>query len=107
MPARCFVPSYLFTLRATEPDAVRDPASVLNAARVTDAKLRDMQSLMVHFRRDLLWDVRGSRVAETMLLEAVYGHQTLAPGDRPRCCPFPHQRSAKAHFNHLIKGERG
>mmetsp|Transcript_35096 Transcript_35096/g.88264 ORF Transcript_35096/g.88264 Transcript_35096/m.88264 type:complete len:561 (-) Transcript_35096:179-1861(-) len=71
-PFQCWVPYDLFVVQLRELDILRAPAAMLHhVARTLGATQRlRMRTLLQHFRRDLLWDVRESRVAENVLLAA-------------------------------------
>ena len=48
-----------------------------------------MRRVLLHFRRDLLWSAKGSRVAENVLLDAARWRTRLRTrGADGGCCPF-------------------
>ena len=62
-PFQCFVPYELFTLPIPERDWMADPVNALQATagQLAPWQRWRMRELIAHFRRDLLWNVEGSR----------------------------------------------
>ena len=59
-----------------------------NAHRASTVEER-MRRVLLHFRRDLLWSAKESRVAENVLLDAVRWRTRLLTDDADGgCCPF-------------------
>ena len=88
MPFQCFVPHALMTVSVNESDIERDAASTLRRVAEGIGPLADerMRHLIRHFRRDLLWRVQGSRVAENLLIEAARAAASFE--GRSLCCPI-------------------
>jgi len=88
LPFQCLVPYQLFTVEIPEAEWLVDAAAALTRvdARVSTGQRARMRRLMHHFRRDLLWSVNGSRVAENLLLTAA-AHK-LRHGLTAADCPF-------------------
>lgn len=87
-PFRCLVPYHLFSLSVPEEEFERSPAETLRAidAALSGPRRATMLQLIGHFRRDLLWRLPGSRVAENLLLEAVHGQRAAKDGRQRKCC---------------------
>ena len=70
---------------------MKDAAASLAAIEraIPPRRRQRMRRLLAHFRRDLLWRVPGSRVAENILFDAARLTQAGAPTLVPGCkCPF-------------------
>lgn len=100
MPFQCLVPFELFTLTIDEARIATDAAGALRnlSGRMHPYAESRARVLMRHFRRDLLWRVRGSRVAENVLLDAARRAASFDGADGPRgfysravCCPIVDQ----------------
>jgi hypothetical protein len=69
----------------TRPAAVVEGGSAQHRFSVEDR----MRRVLLHFRRDLLWTARNSRVAENVLLDAARWRTLLRTrGAHGGCCPF-------------------
>ena len=98
MPFQCLVPHQLMMLTIKEADIERDSATSLRnvTARISPSIEKRMRALLRHFRRDLIWRARDSRVAENVLLEAARMAATFEEPHRQSglrtptqtCCPI-------------------
>jgi hypothetical protein len=86
VPFQSFVPYELFTRTIPEKVFTADPLKSTNlAANLTDAQRERMRKLMWYFRSDVLWKLKGSRVAENVLIEVAVRNGLI-----PRTAtPFP------------------
>lgn len=109
VPFQCFVPFGLFShVIPTWVFLNHTARELTTAAAFFEGHRGDRaRRLMAHFRRDLLWNAPGSRVAENILLEAVRLRRTRrarALADRIHCgfrdrlmrSREPHDRRARA-----------
>ena len=99
MPFQCLVPYDLFTIQLDEQNISQDAAGALHRLfslwpREGEAEKR-ARSVLRHFRRDLLWRAKGSRVADNLLLEAARWAATFGDRAEPQrscariqCCPL-------------------
>lgn len=88
LPFQCFVPYELMVPSISEADMRRDAAEALRnlSDTISPAIESRMRQLLRHFRKDVLWRVPGSRVAENILLEA---ERFRLSRTRPAgCCPL-------------------
>lgn len=88
LPFQCFVPYELMITSISESDIRRHAGRSLRTLRdsISPTMEHRMRSLTRHFRRDLLWNIPGSRVAENVLLEA--SRFRLSRADPAGCCPI-------------------
>lgn len=86
-PFQCLVPYQLFTVAVAERAFLRDGTDALRSATggLSRHAINRMRALIAHYRRDLLWDLPGNRVAENILLDASRtsgAHSCCLFGDR-------------------------
>ena len=106
-PFQCLVPYDLFAIQLRELDVLRAPVEMLRHVEraVGPAARRRMRSLLLHFRRDLLWDTNGSRVAENVLLTAARSRGLLSVAGQA-CCALPDRTCVAEPLGHLSRGKR-
>lgn len=108
-PFQCMVPWRLFSVHVSEASIMCDAVAALR--NVTDSispnKQAAMRTLMLHFRRDLLWRANSSRVAENLLVLA----QRKMGVDKPLLpaaeCSFLDEQRSDAGFRAHDEACRG
>ena len=91
------MPYRLFSVQIAESDFLSRGAETLTEVgrALTPQMRRRMRELLAHFRKDIVWQLPGGRVAENIMLDAVRWAGADSGSVRRRCCLFGDALNAK------------
>jgi len=96
MPFQCLVPYNSFALQVPEAACNANCGIALsNAVKISQAAKDRKRELLKYFRRDLLWDIPGSRVAENILLDMARWRASQGASQLNLACPLGNQLLSK------------